>query len=107
MVKGVKKNLSLVELGFWADQTWAFFDKFHILAALSRAQKKHNFEFTYKGMKNVKLGHAYTYAKIADKGYGIYFHHHLCLKTDVKFFKDFFCITWHQKPAALSALWLE
>jgi hypothetical protein len=44
--EGSKNYLSLLELGFSAAQTWAFFDKFQILAALSRAQKKHNSEFT-------------------------------------------------------------
>ena len=35
--------------------------EFQILAALSRAQKNNTSEFTkffYKGMKNIKLGHA-------------------------------------------------
>ena len=38
--------LSSVELGFEAAQTWAFFDEFQILAAWSRAQKKHSNNYT-------------------------------------------------------------
>ena len=44
--EGSNKFLISLELGSSAAQTWAFFDKFQILAAWSRAQKKQSTQFT-------------------------------------------------------------
>jgi hypothetical protein len=42
---GSKIFLSLLEFVFIAAQTWAFLDKFQILAGLSRSQEKQSSEF--------------------------------------------------------------
>jgi hypothetical protein len=44
--EGSKNVLCSLELVLSAAQTWAFLDKFQILASLSRAQKQQSSEFT-------------------------------------------------------------